>query len=73
MTPGTAMQAAQKISAELQKQGWQPGAALPLAPETGMIELSRESLRLSLVYMDPGGIPAEITIMAPEVVFKVKP
>jgi hypothetical protein len=73
MAPGTAMEGAKKISAELQQQGWKPGADLPLARETGMIELSRDNLRASIVFMDPGGIPAEITLLAPDVSIKVKP
>ena len=73
MASGTAMEGAKKISAEFQQQGWKPGAELPLVRETGMIELSKDNLRASIVYMDPGGIPAEITLMAPEVGIKIKP
>lgn len=73
MSPGTAMEGARTISAELQKQGWKVGTELPLARETGMINLTRDDLRASVVYMDPGGIPAEITLMAPDVGIKLKP
>jgi len=73
LTAGTAMAGAQAISTGLQAQGWKAATPSGLAKETGMIDLTRDDLRISLVYMDPGMIPAEITINAPGVTLKTKP
>lgn len=73
LKPGAAMRAAQGISAELQSQGWKDERSLPLVPQTGMIHLTREKLQLTIVFMDPGPVPAEVTITAPKVSIKVKP
>lgn len=73
LSAGTAQGGAQAISKELQAQGWQevPGGAE--AKETGMINLSRGDQSITVVYMDPGMVPAEITIQAAGVALKPKP
>lgn len=73
LKPGTAKKGAEKIRATLQEQGWTTGQSVPLVKETGMMELTRDPLRLTITYRDPGVLPAEITIAAPKIVIKAKP
>lgn len=73
LKPGSAMAGAQKIVSEIEAQGWKLAQTPPLAKETGLLELNRDSLRLSIVYVDPGMVPAEITITAPGVALKARP
>lgn len=73
LKPGAAREGAEKIRKALQEQGWAPGQFVPLVKETGMMELTRDQLRLTITYMDPGVLPAEITIAAPNIVIKAKP
>lgn len=73
LASGAGMAAAKKIGEDLLAQGWAAGRSLPLAPQTGMLEFTKESLRIGLTYMDPGPVPAEISISAPGVVVKANP
>lgn len=73
LASGSGMETAKKIGAQLQAQGWKAGQPMPLAPETGMLEFTKDSLRITLTYMDPGPVPAQISIAAAGVVIKAKP
>jgi hypothetical protein len=73
LASGTGMETARKIGAELEAQGWKAGQLAPLAPVTGMLEFTKDSLRITLTYMDPGPVPAEISLAAPNLVIRVKP
>jgi len=73
LASGSAMEAAKKIGEQFVAQGWKAGQPLPLAPETGMLEYTKDSLRVTLTYMDPGPVPAQISIAAAGVTIKAKP
>jgi hypothetical protein len=73
LASGGAMEAAKKIGEQLVAQGWKAGQPMPLAPETGMLSYQKDSLMISLTYMDPGPVPAQISIGAAGVTIKAKP
>jgi hypothetical protein len=70
---GTGLAGAKTISAGLKQQGWTETAPVPLAKETGHLEFTRDTLRLTITYMDPGPVPAEMTIAAPQMTLRVEP
>lgn len=58
---GKAKQAVESLRKQLVAAGWKEMSAA-LDPVAGTVQLSRESHTLTVVYMDPGFMPAEVTV-----------
>jgi hypothetical protein len=70
---GTALAAARQMAESLKAQGFTTSQTVPLAKEAGMLDLRRGDLQLTIPCMDPGPLPAEMSIAAPKLRLNVQP
>jgi hypothetical protein len=68
---GRAQPAVEAIEKDLIGSGWKRTGG-NLQKETGNLQLTKDALSLSVVYMDPGFMPAEVTLTSTGVELDVK-